>query len=766
MNKQNIKTEKQYLEKISELHNSLNKQNAKKINDELDELYNYKPIRLEWFYAKMDVLFELGEDFAQYSGHLYDNYWALKESDKFSKLSKTLIKLNERLGNSEEVERLKFELYTRTEETDISTQKYYEQFFNDFSALLINYVEDNATKEDIKRIIELSFITSDFVLATIFKNLYTAKFNEDITVNPIVSKRPNIFYFEQILKQDSHTFTVLFNESNQLVILSVIKALKELGHNIFVLSEPQNFEVDVEIDISKTLDISLESIQETADFYSIFPVQIVKNGRILGDNRLHLIDYISNTLSKENFSTVLAFNDYMLSVKQQIGSNKFLEPLYTNNMSYNTMAFGWSGDYCAYMDKLYKIDSKKLINQKPTVDFSIIIPVRNDSSDTLFHTIRTCLDINYNGKYEIVISDNSSKGNEKVKSVVDKLNDKRIKYYKPPFELSLPKSFEFACLMAKGEFLIPFGADDAILPNALNVISDVLKEHPHEEILLWKRGFYAWPGFNKTQQNQFSISTESTTSLNCSVLQSSQLWASILNAPNLMYTIPLFYINSGFKKSYLNTLLTKTGTLFNGPCQDIYTGIVNICINNSILFLDKQLTFAGMSSSSIGASFNVSKKTVSKADISTDYIYIYNDSYYEQLIPSVWNDRGTLYKSIMRAISKGLLDKSFLENIVDFKNFYINMLSLISKDGIMFEKEMELFKCSAKKVSEDFSEWFDNTYYKNNFEPVYFKETDEPQTGHSYNIGFNDKSLTLDASDFGVKNIYDAVALYKKLTGM
>ena len=766
MYKSKIKTEKQYLEEVKKLRNSLSKDSAAEINKKLDTLYEIKPVRLEWILAKIDTLLELNENVDDYKSLLYTHYWALKDSDKFRKILDALISINERLGNTTEAERLKFELYINFSQDQSEEQERYNEMFQIFSELLVNFIENNSSKSDIKKIIELAYLTSDFTLVTIFEHVFAKQLNEQLSTLEVMSSRPNIFHLNQILKEKESTFTIVFDENNELIILSVIKALKYLGHKLFVLTTPQDFEVDVEIDIAKTLDISMETLQEDEDYTSVIPVRLVKNGDSLGDNRLNLIEYISSNLSKNNFSTALTFNTYMNSVKAECGSNRLLEPLYINHFSYDTLAFGWSGNYCSYIDNLYKTESAKFLNEKPTLDFSIIIPVRNDSSDTLFHALKTCLDIQYDGKYEIVVSDNSSKGNEKVKTIVDKLNDKRIKYYKPPFELSLTKSFEFACLMTKGEFIIPLGADDAVVPNALTELSAAIKSHPEHEFILWKRGFYAWPGFNGGQQNQFSTAIEPAEKQACSTIQTSELWASILKNPASMYTLPLFYINSGFKKCYLKTLLSKTGSLFNGPCQDIYTGIVNISVNKEILFLNKQITFAGMSSASTGANYNLSKTAAPKAAIPSEYSNVYADSFYERYIPSVWNDRGTLYKSVMRAISKGLLPISFTDDIIDFNECYKNMLSIVKKDDIMFELNIELFKTAAARIGEDFLKWFVDTYYSANFEPFYIDEADYDSNERYYKVGFTEKALTLDASEFGVKNIHEAIHLYKKLAGI
>ena len=48
------------------------------------------------------------------------------------------------------------------------------------------------------------------------------------------------------------------------------------------------------------------------------------------------------------------------------------------------------------------------------------------------------------GTYEILISDNGWHNNVNVLDLVKSINNKKVRYIRTPFDLSLPKSFEFA----------------------------------------------------------------------------------------------------------------------------------------------------------------------------------------------------------------------------------------------------------------------------------------------------------------------------------
>ena len=72
--------------------------------------------------------------------------------------------------------------------------------------------------------------------------------------------------------------------------------------------------------------------------------------------------------------------------------------------------------------------------------FTIIIPTR-ERCDTLYHTIRTCLNQTYKN-YEIIVSDNFSQ--DDTKKIVTSFDDKRITYINTGKRCSMSENFEFA----------------------------------------------------------------------------------------------------------------------------------------------------------------------------------------------------------------------------------------------------------------------------------------------------------------------------------
>ena len=352
-------------------------------------------------------------------------------------------------------------------------------------------------------------------------------------------------------------------------------------------------------------------------------------------------------------------------------------------------------------------------------------------------------------------------------NLLNSLNEK-IKYYKTPRNLQLAKSFEFACLNAKGEFIIPLGSDDGIMPYTLTEINKIMEKYPEEDIIQWERGFYAWPGFNDGQQNEFVIPRKyNKLKYETEYVSTEYLMALILNEPSMMYSLPLMYVNSGFRRRYLKRILERTGRLWDGICQDLYMGIVNITINKRILMVKYPMTIAGMSSTSIGCLSNKANRTVeqgntdSKEIVCTSNIGGYVTSCTERLIPQLRSDVSSLYLSILRLVARGVIPQTFLTELFDFKKWFIEIIGTIKKEDVYYDKYIHYIRHVVKSHNEDFQKWFEEKVW-----PILIRqsvmETSGKENLRSYDVGVNAYGgVILDASEYCVENILDAVELLK-----
>src|SRR5688572_18460689 len=104
--------------------------------------------------------------------------------------------------------------------------------------------------------------------------------------------------------------------------------------------------------------------------------------------------------------------------------------------------------------------------------FTIIVPTR-DRPDTLVHTLKTCTMQDFE-RLEILVSDNHSQG--ATADVVAAVKDPRVRYIRTDRRIGMSQNWEFALGHIDDGFVLVVGDDDALLPNAIREISEILDE--------------------------------------------------------------------------------------------------------------------------------------------------------------------------------------------------------------------------------------------------------------------------------------------------
>lgn len=489
-----------------------------------------------------------------------------------------------------------------------------------------------------------------------------------------------------------------------------------------------------------------------------------------------IIQFLAENLEEKTALTVFAADDVMDEIHEVKKHAKHLQRLSERRpeqFSYS-MSFAWAGDYCKYMSYIYGFSVRERIEKPAECDVSIVIPVRN-SADTLCYTLQTCLNQQTNADYEIVLSDNSDEGNTAVYDLYREIADERIKYYRTPFVLNLAKSFEFAFLHARGRFITSIGADDGIYPWAVESISAVLPCMQDNNILHWDRSFYAWPGFSKKQENMLTFKMYDNTEpfkLEKYSLQDSFLDI-MENLKGCLYRLPACYINSGFKREYLQELLKNTGRLWDGICQDLYISAVNTMINEYCYHLNIPLTIAGMSGHSQGAMDG-------GIDSCYDDLVRKINKYYRPLNFQKGEYAARKQESLFPRINGHMADVMYLcrqvERVKEFQSPY-NV-----DDGYMYRKKMFLIALDGTSVKDIFfySRLY-NIYYsltrqgnedcsselnENTIGFSLLEDEKKENAKHKvYQSRFDKEScsLCIDASYFGITNVKEAVDFVSKM---
>ncbi|WP_110955285.1 glycosyltransferase family 2 protein [Anaerosinus massiliensis] len=768
-------TEKEYLDYISEIRKKIaldDEQKLREAEKDLEKLKDIYPYRLVYLFARIELMLKKGyarKMLINFLEGIDQEYYYHEELVDYCQVFKEVLPDEDVLGKK------KYEFLNALYDQNMDVSMYYRSLLQAREEFLV----DIFNTKKIKALAEQYYITRNayiYFLLMMFWCKEENKWSEyEAYIQEDVLELPNIGYLlERITDKVAQTFIVVVNTiENEKDYKVVAQVLQRLGHQVIFGGLPFSYPVDNHVNIEDTLAISIENIGEKEGIKIFYPIELIKMGKSIGNNRSLVIEYITKKMNSNHLAILCCDDDLMdeLQLCSNLCKNtqrlsKRMPEVLNKNMSY-----GWTGDYLAYISQIHHFNAYEKINQSAKYDFSIVIPARN-SAKTLRHTLRTCLEQRFEGTYEVVLSDNSSDGNTEVYDLYQELNDMRIKYFKTPRNLSLTKSFEYAFLQTKGEFVFSIGSDDGVLPWALKSLQDILGKNTQDDILVWARGFYAWPGFNGNQQNQFCIpGSYIKSNLEIARFDSREFLDNIIKEPvNYMYTMPNLYINSGYRRRYLQKMLKKTGRLWDGCCQDIYMGVVNLVINDTIPYLMYPITIAGMSSLSIGATDAATLKEVEavsgkvkKSKLENQYsCYVFNKL--EFIFPN-FTDADVLiavYASLLRLIGMNCVSIKVL-NKVNWQEFYYEMGKKIPLNDIFIEQKLGMLQYAAEQIGTPVA----GCVKEEICQSLYSLQPLIKSSERIYQVGFKkDGGLVLDASEFGVKDIYGATKLFAKITGL
>ena len=729
--------------------------------EQLNRMYEIKPVSLLWNVVKAEIMLENGE-----------------EASEVYKLLDTYIDMDcETEGNIEGNGLLRC---LDNEAGDLTMGRYrdYEtaQCRKDLKFLEMRREKEQAAEQDYLNNGDIENLLDEYLASCKVVSYYVLeKYNMyktgENSCRRWVEEIPNIGFLKEAIDKRKDFILCVDREDRYTEIYILGSILAEMGSSVSIVNYPVSVEADGPVKMEDAAAVSLDNITNEGKMRVIPAIELIYEGKSLGNNVAEIVRQLTMKTGECRHSVLLAANYYIEQLASTDFGKKHLQNLYlqTAEWKMNHISFAWAGSYLSYISDIYSMDAEAAIHKKPGCRFSVIVPVRNFSA-TLPYTLDTCINQRYQGDYEIIVSDNSSEGNTEIYEMVQEIDDEHIRYIRPPRELNLTKSFEYAFLRADGEYIFAIGADDGLLPWTLEVLEDIVDRYQEAEVLHWDRGFYAWPGFNGGQENQFCVPKRyQKGKYNEGVFSTASYLEMSLEKPKYMYIMPLLYINSMFKRSYFDTLLAHTGRLWDGRSQDIYTGVVTSLILPWIVSIAYPLSIAGMSPNSIGSTSNkgMTKQTESEKwhqnKYVTENIGGVTMSQIEMLLPDRLTDVGLLYSSILRAVARGVLSENVLGEI-DWKVWFLNYYNSMNKRDMYFSLKMQKFRFAAMKHGEEFLKWFDANIYEDALEPVIFEEKDK--TIKTYEEYDNENGIMLDASKYGVKNIYEASLLFERLTGL
>lgn len=756
MENRRITTEKDYFLEIDQIKQVIENKEYSCALEQLNQLYPVKPVRLSWFVLKAYCEYQLG-----------------KKEDAISTLSEkysyTLF-----YPGVDECAHIFSKIYENDKNLSLAHQ-FMELAIQGKSTLTFENQYQKAVRQAIDDLHQLHFAyeharrNNDSLMASILEYFIYRDNSEEMA--RIRDSYQMFGYLFEKMEREGSIFILLCDGKNDAQIELLNRLLCE-QHMVYIISDHPDMVVNEEENSDKLMkELFCNCNKEKKGTVRI--LSPIVNRTDITDL---LIEHIHSEFSMGNTVMVLA-NGYYLNELEQRHTIQIhpMMPLINDALEEN-LKLAWAGDYYEYISDVYKYDVREDVCREPEVDFSIVIPARN-SSYTLEHTLKTCLQQDYEGSYEIVVSDNSTDHNPEVYALIHRINDDRIRYYKTPRNLPLTKSYEYAYLKTRGKYILSIGSDDGLLPWALTTLHNVWMQYPQENILQWERGFYAWPGFNGGQQHELLIPKKvKAGQYGLHYVESLDYIARTIKFPENMYTLPNLYLNSAFARRYMNTLKERTGALWDGNNQDVSMGVRNVFLNQRILNMSYPITIAGMSSGSMGAITNsIDREMLKDEEVkhilgAGQNIVVYIPSAEERLLPSgMLGDRVSLYSNFLREINRGIIPSEYMGTVLDFKDMYLKIYEDASMIDERYERYLQNGRYSATRHGEEFLQWYEETIYRPNLRPHFIdeKRMNNVKKEQTYEEGpTKSGGLICNASKYGVQNIKDAVDLFVKLSEM
>lgn len=764
-------SEKEYFRILDQIKDKINMGKLDEAEGWLGKLYEYKPVKLSWFVADAELKLRRGCRWTEAVKELSPAIMCYGRDYRGMRDYRCFLEKNKAHCGEAPCRRVGYL-------SDLVCRKDISGWQKGLTQAVENY-KNNPQQAQTAELAKQLHIMDEMAAYTLVRMKQAARGWTPEDKSRWYYQRPNFDYLELKAKQQrGNVFVVVSEAENHELHWILAGILSELGQNVYFVEEPAGpAKVKEREEWVQVLETSLRLARKQNNI-TIIPAFGLEGGEGADDNRDYIVDYVVRELT-ENDSAVVVASGKLLDrlaerkiLKKRMGR---LSEVYQNlSFLQHQVQFGWAGSYLSYISDIYGCQVAEGMREPSQCMFSIVIPARN-SAGTLQYTLQTCLEQSCQGSYEIIVSDNSVNGKTEVYELCRDMADERIRYIRTPRDLPLSKSFEYAVLQARGEFILPIGSDDGLLPWALETLEDVRKRYPEEPVIQWYRGFYAWPGFNGGQENMFVIPCRiKKQKCRAFFLDRKDYLRQITRSASGIYLLPNLYINAGFKREYMWKILKKTGRMWDGWNQDVYMGVLNICINERILNVDEALTIAGMSSGSMGY-LNLSNKTGKEKEKTEKDArvmlrwgnmggYIFTEK--ERELPNISNDDLVMANAVLRAKYYGLMAEEDEAQLLDYKRIFANTFLNMSLEEKRFERFLQEAALLAENRGEEFKKWFMEAVYSNYANPVWYdaEAAEQAKRNKTYK---EEKTagggMTVDASEYGVKNIAEAVRLYTRL---
>lgn len=227
--------------------------------------------------------------------------------------------------------------------------------------------------------------------------------------------------------------------------------------------------------------------------------------------------------------------------------------------------------------------------------FSVVMPTR-EKAHLLQNALRSALSQTFDD-YEIIVCDNlSTDGTEEV---VRELADERVRYFRTEERLSMPDNWELAFEHARGDHVTYLCDDDAMNPDLLKRLHEVLAGTSHVSVG-WKAGGYYHPDWPEKEARCTLFLADRPTTGKVLELSSSSLLERMFALESIDPRHPRLN-NSCSPRVFLEQRKRRIGRLFSPTCPDFSVAVATLAGTDRVLFIDEYLMIYGLASASNGS---------------------------------------------------------------------------------------------------------------------------------------------------------------------
>ena len=375
--------------------------------------------------------------------------------------------------------------------------------------------------------------------------------------------------------------------------------------------------------------------------------------------------------------------------------------------------------------------------------FTIILPTR-ERADTLYFALKTCVSQNY-PELQILVSDNCSQDN--TYDIVHSFNDPRIKYIRPLERLSMSHHWEFALGHVTEGFITFLGDDDGFLPNCLSEIDSLINQH-RVSAVNWRSDQYLWPSFNFNQRaNLLKVSLEDSHA----ILDGATELTALISCRKGYEIVPWLY--KGFVDVAVVRQVKQTSKFFFcSRIPDVYSGIALATVIDKYIYSYTPYTLDGISGNSNGASFGMGTKEKAAANLFLS----------ENNLPM---HEGFLYCQSAHLLTAESVFQAIDHRVLDPNEFKVDIIPFLEAAFKEVQKEPQSRYDNVMEAIKYTAEYFNipAEIIANLTKQYPNKPLDEK---YDRNVeGFNrfKNRIEVDASKYGVDNVYDATLLHDKI---